>query len=110
MGGGHIEYGETIKQAIEREVFEEYGIHVVFKRIIQVREFINPPEFFKKDKHFIAIQCECLVESPEEIRLDDDELQEYQWFTLKEASELSDIVATTGLTIKEMYREEHGQK
>ena len=110
VGGGHVEYGETIKAAIEREVLEEYGLEVEFQRIIKVAEFINSPQFIKKDKHFIAIQCECLALKPEAIKLDDVELQEYQWFTLKEASELTDIVPTTGNTIKEMYAEEYGKK
>src|SRR5690242_16514560 len=109
VGGGHIEFGETIEQALIREVQEEYGLTVKFKRIIKPVEFINSPYFYKQDKHFIGLQCECVAANPQEIKLDNDELQEYQWFSLKEASELENLVPITRQTIQEMYQEEHGQ-
>ncbi|HBD02359.1 MAG: hypothetical protein UX38_C0007G0002 [Microgenomates group bacterium GW2011_GWC1_46_16] len=109
VGGGHIEYGETIASAIKREIIEEYGLHTEFIRVIKVVEFINSPYCSKRDRHFIALQCECLALHPDEIKLDHDELQDYQWFTLEAASKLENIVPETVQTIKEMYEVEHAK-
>ena len=109
VGGGHIEYGETIASAIKREIIEEYGLHTEFIRVIKVVEFINSPYWSKRDRHFIALQCECLALHPDEIKLDHDELQDYQWFTLEAASKLENIVPETVQTIKEMYEVEHAK-
>lgn len=42
--GGHLEFGETIKQACERETVEETGANFTFKKILYVRDFIHPEE------------------------------------------------------------------
>lgn len=42
--GGHVEYGETIKEASEREVREECGDKIIFKfkQVQYIRDFILP--------------------------------------------------------------------
>lgn len=107
VGGGHVEYQETIAAALQREVLEEYSLHVHFVRIIKTIEFINHPQFVKSGKHFIGLQCECLAIDPAELKLDQDELTESQWFTLKAACKLTNVVDITLETIKEMYATEH---
>ena len=44
--GGHLEYGETIKNACIREVKEECGENVDFnfQKILYIRDFIKPDE------------------------------------------------------------------
>ena len=39
-----MEYGETVKQACEREIYEECGAKFTFKKILYVRDFIMPNE------------------------------------------------------------------
>ncbi|OGM11889.1 hypothetical protein A2Z22_01505 [Candidatus Woesebacteria bacterium RBG_16_34_12] len=51
--GGHLEYGETIKAACERETKEECGedINFDFKKILYIRDFIKP----KEDEHSVEL-------------------------------------------------------
>ena len=42
--GGHLEFGETIKQACEREAMEETGANFTFKKILYIRDFIHPED------------------------------------------------------------------
>ena len=42
--GGKMEFGETLKQACEREIMEECKAKFNFKKILYVRDFIKPAE------------------------------------------------------------------
>lgn len=106
VGGGHVEFGEKIEDAAKREIKEEYGVDVEYKRIIDVIEIIKSGDFINNDKHFVGFQCECLLRDPDSIKLDNDELQEYRWFTLREACKLTNIVDVTLNTLKQLYSEE----
>lgn len=39
LPGGHIEKNESIQQALQREVFEETGVHVQFESIVNIGHF-----------------------------------------------------------------------
>ena len=96
--GGHIEWGETIRAAAEREVMEEVGLKVKFVRVIEVAEFIFSP-FFHDKKHFIGMQCECKVVGDQNPTIDSDEIQEARWFPLVEALKLKNVLPITQNTL-----------
>jgi len=49
--GGKLEFGETLKEACEREIDEEcQGAKFTFKKILYVRDFILPEEY--KGEHW----------------------------------------------------------
>lgn len=77
LPGGHIEVGETMTEAVRREVKEEVGLDVQVGHMLLIQEAIFAPEFYKK-RHFIFIDFACRSKN-EQVKLDQDELQEYLW-------------------------------
>jgi len=83
--GGHIELGETMKQALTREIKEETGLDIYDIEYLEFQEFIHDPGFWKK-KHFIFFDFVCRTNGTE-VTLN-EEGQEYVWVSLEEAFKL----------------------
>lgn len=77
LPGGHIEVGETMAEAVKREVMEEVGLDVDVRDMLLIQEAIFAPEFYKK-KHFIFIDFACESKS-DRVKLDQTEIQDYIW-------------------------------
>ena len=77
LPGGHIEVGESMIDAVRREVKEEVGLDVEVVEMLLVQEAIFAPEFYKK-KHFIFIDFYCKSKE-QQVKLDQDEIQDYIW-------------------------------
>ncbi len=77
LPGGHIEVGETMRQAVIREVKEEVGLDVEVAEMLLMQEAIFAGEFWKR-KHFIFFDFLCKSRD-QQVKLDGRELQEYVW-------------------------------
>jgi len=77
LPGGHIEVGESMVDAVRREVKEEVGLDVEVVEMLLVQEAIFAPEFYKK-KHFIFIDFYCKSKD-QQVKLDQNEIQDYIW-------------------------------
>jgi len=77
LPGGHIEVGESMVDAVRREVKEEVGLDVEVVEMLLVQEAIFAPEFYKK-KHFIFIDFYCKSKD-QQMKLDRNEIQDYVW-------------------------------
>ena len=77
LPGGHIEVGETMVEAVKREVKEEVGLDIEVGHMLLMQEAIFAPEFYKK-KHFIFIDFACRSKD-QQVKLDMKELQDHIW-------------------------------
>jgi 8-oxo-dGTP pyrophosphatase MutT (NUDIX family) len=88
LPGGHIEPGETILDSCAREIEEELGLRLKPIEIFHYGEAILKKEFHRS-AHFIYFDVLFEIQKDdEEIRLQESELSEYDWFAVEEALEL----------------------
>ncbi len=75
--GGKMDYGETPKQAIVREVFEETGL-VILEKDVSFFRYCN--EFFpEKNKHYISLVFIIELGEGEPIRKEPDKCKGWEW-------------------------------
>mgnify|MGYP001595037963 FL=1 len=79
--GGHVELGETIEEALERELKEELQLQILSKKFLGYEEFDSE----KKNKHFISFNF--IVTANENIN-PNEEIKEAKWFNLEEINNI----------------------
>lgn len=73
--GGWVKKGESIENAIQREVLEELGLKVKMKKILEIRSSPNRPVID------IAVECEM---TGEDSKIDGEEVEEVKFFDIKD--------------------------
>ena len=80
--GGHVELGESLRDALEREIREETNLELVQAEFLCYQEFIYDDSFYEK-RHFLFFDFICQVKEGE-VQLN-SEAQDYVWVDLNEA-------------------------
>jgi ADP-ribose pyrophosphatase YjhB (NUDIX family) len=76
--GGHVEYGETVAEALVRELCEETNLTPTRYRLLRVGERIRPPLY--KDGNHHLVYLDFLVDRwTGELQLDEEELTGGLW-------------------------------
>lgn len=99
--GGKIEPNEQPTDAVQREIFEETRLHISKDSI----EFIGKTvlEYPDVDWDFSLFRLPC--ETKPEITLDPKEHQAYQWITLDEAKNRSDLLPGLYVVLEKFGKE-----
>jgi nucleoside triphosphatase len=77
--GGHVELGEHLIEALEREIREETGLLLRDAKFVCYQEFVYD-ECFWQDKHFVFFDFLCRVNSGQ-VQLN-DEAEAFVWVDL----------------------------
>jgi nucleoside triphosphatase len=77
--GGHVELGEHLIEALEREIREETGLQLRDAKFVCYQEFVYD-ECFWQDRHFVFFDFLCRVNSGQ-VQLN-DEAEAFVWVDL----------------------------
>jgi nucleoside triphosphatase len=98
--GGHIELGESLEEALRREVKEETNLQIDEIEFLCFQEFIYDDSFWERS-HFIFFDFACKMKSGEVLL--NDEAEEYLWIEPEKAFNLS-LDGYTGRAIEEYLK------
>lgn len=74
--GGHLEYGETLEEAVKREVFEEAGLKIKSLKFICVSNFLHYSD------HYIDISFLGEVMDGKPKVKEPDKVESWEWYDL----------------------------
>jgi nucleoside triphosphatase len=85
LPGGHVNFGETIEQAVKREMKEETGLNVYDIKSTGFHDFIFN-KAFKRKSHMIVFSFSCKTKS-KKVKVN-HEVKEYVWIPFNKISKL----------------------
>ena len=84
--GGLVHVGETLEEALEREVKEETGLAVSVGPLVEVLDRIIYDEELKVEYHYVLVDFLCTAEGMKP--KGDSDVEEVRWFELEGLEEL----------------------
>ena len=102
--GGSVEFGETLREAVVREINEENGFDIEVVSLLDVCDHIIPDE----KQHWVAPVFICKIKKGEPGILEPEKCEQIGWYTLEEA-ELLPLSIVTTLNIQ-MLKEQYPHK
>ncbi len=82
--GGTVEFGETLAQALAREMMEEYGVEITVRDLLGVFDHILPDE----GQHWVSPTFICAIVRGTPMIREPEKCAAIGWFTLDEAERL----------------------
>ena len=79
--GGAVEYGETLRHAIDREMQEELGIELIVEKQLPAADHILPDEH----QHWVPTSFICTIKNKKEPRImEPDKCDAIGWFSIND--------------------------
>lgn len=75
--GGKVDFGESPRIGLEREIFEELGLKVSAKDIFEVSSNV----YKDANRHVVLMACICYIKEGTIVKKD---IQDFKWVTPKE--------------------------
>lgn len=88
--GGSVEFGETIEEALKREIKEELDIEIEVTEMLQLCNHIIPDE----DQHWVSPTYICKITEGEPKIMEPEKCDEVGWFSLEDAEKLPLSIVT----------------
>jgi mutator protein MutT len=96
--GGSVEFGETLTQALQREMQEEYGVQISVGRLVDVVDHILPQEH----QHWVSPAYVCSLVAGQPYIREPEKCTEIGWFGVDEVPD--ELTQITRLNL-EHYRQ-----
>ena len=77
LPGGHIDYGEDMREGLAREVLEEFGMHVHIGEVLDAFTYLNE---VKKSHSIEVIYFAQFIDPLEDIQVNPEDHSDYRWF------------------------------
>ena len=100
--GGHVDYRETSKDCIEREVKEEISVDVKAIELFSVQEAVHHT-VKGRDRHFIFLNWKCEIVSGEP-KVDGNEFTKMIWMNINEAMKDPNVMPTVREGLKKLVK------
>ena len=97
--GGRVEVGESLEEALSREIKEETNIDLKDIEFLTVLDGLKLKEYKKKDNHLIFLNYKAQAVSTKKIILDDEAIK-YKWLKPEEWLKIENLNRFTKITIK----------
>src|SRR5574341_1327379 len=99
--GGSVEFGETLADALRREIFEEYGVEIEVGDLLDVVDHILPGE----GQHWVSPTYRCIIRAGIPVIREPEKCSEIGWFPPDAVpGELSVITQRNLLSYREWLR------
>ncbi|MCW1296687.1 MAG: NUDIX hydrolase [Candidatus Parvarchaeota archaeon] len=93
--GGKLEFGESIEEAVKREVMEETGLKVKIKNLLATGIY-----YVRGEQHIVIVYvCEPVSN---EIKLEEENFSAYKWATYEEIINIKNLALSVRCILKEL--------